>query len=89
MEAIFNTAGHGRAFRAVLEDLAPPKTVGACGKMATVTELLPNLPDLVAALPAGAGAADVRELADGSASATTLDQLDVALAATVQRWLTA
>ena len=50
-------------------------------------ELLPNLSDLLEALPDAALAADARELAEAADGAATLDDVDEALMGVVQRWL--
>ena len=49
---------------------------------------LPNVNDLLSALPESAAAADARQLAAAAATAESLEDLDAALSGVVQGWLT-
>lgn len=49
--------------------------------------LLPNINDLLAALPANAQAADARELSIAATTAGTVDEIDQALLRVVDGWL--
>lgn len=53
-----------------------------------MTDLLPNLPDLLAALPASAAGRDAAELAEAAGEAITPDDVDVALDRVISRWAT-
>lgn len=55
--------------------------------MAPMSSLLPNVDDLVTALPESVGNVDARQLATAAATAADLDELDAALTAVVQGWL--
>ncbi|GAA1318068.1 hypothetical protein ACFSWE_07870 [Leucobacter albus] len=52
-----------------------------------MTTFLPNIDDLLAALPDTKAAVDARELAIAGATAETSTELDQALSAIVQEWL--
>lgn len=56
--------------------------------MSDVTDLLPNLPDLLAALPSSAVGRDAAELAEAASEATTPDGVDDALDRVIERWAT-
>ncbi|MFC5128322.1 hypothetical protein ACFPRL_36215 [Pseudoclavibacter helvolus] len=53
-----------------------------------MSSLLPNLVDLLAALPDTAAHTDARQLATAAAPAENLDELDAALSEIVRSWLT-
>lgn len=55
--------------------------------MGPMSSLLPNVDDLVTALPESVGNVDARQLATAAATAADLDELDAALTAVVQGWL--
>ncbi|BDZ48260.1 hypothetical protein GCM10025867_05010 [Frondihabitans sucicola] len=52
-----------------------------------MSHLLPNIQDLIAALPDSKAAAEARELADAAKTAETMQGLDAALAGVVDGWL--
>jgi len=51
-----------------------------------VTDLLPNLDDLIAALPANAAGADAAQLARGVGASRSWQEADDALDAVVNSW---
>jgi hypothetical protein len=53
-----------------------------------VTDLIPNLADLLAALPDSTAGRDAAELATAAAEANTWAEVDAALDDVVNRWLT-
>lgn len=53
-----------------------------------MSELIPNLPDLLAALPLSAAGRDAAELAGAVGEATTPDDIDAALDGVISRWAT-
>ncbi len=52
-----------------------------------MSSFLPNVVDLLAALPDTAANADARQLAAAAAPAENLDELDEALTGVVQGWM--
>ena len=52
-----------------------------------MSSLLPNLDDLIEALPDSAANLEARELAVAAAGAESLEELDAVLSAVVQGWL--
>jgi hypothetical protein len=52
-----------------------------------MSELLPNLPALIDALPAGVGGADSRQLASAAEVAKSEADLDAAIAGVIAGWL--
>ncbi|WP_181073345.1 hypothetical protein [Rathayibacter sp. AY1A3] len=52
-----------------------------------MSSLLPNVEDLLAALPDNATASDARQLAEAALSADSQAELDAALSRVVQGWL--
>jgi len=53
-----------------------------------VTDLLPNLPDLLAALATSSAGRDAAELAGAAGEVMTVDDVDAALDRVVSRWAT-
>lgn len=61
---------------------------GAGAVPSGVTDLLPNLPDLLATLPSSSAGRDAAELAEAAGEATTPDDVDAALDRVISRWAT-
>ncbi len=53
-----------------------------------MTDLLPNLPDLLAALSSSPAGRDAMELAEAAGDAMTPDGVDAALDRVISRWAT-
>lgn len=53
-----------------------------------MSELLPNLPAMIDALPTGAGGVDSRQLTSAAEAATSEAELDAAIAGVISEWLT-
>lgn len=64
------------------------QTRAAAAVPSDVVDLLPNLPDLLAAVPSSPAGRDAAELAEAAGEAMTPDDVDAALDLVIARWAT-